>query len=88
MFDFQQKRKLRTWAKSRLVWVVLGVVTMFVGASAFSRYQIAKDMEERRITVETESVGWLPEAGGSCCASCQSGSVRITFWTSWLNLGS
>jgi len=54
MFDFQQKRKLRAWAESRLLWFVLGVLTIFVSVSGFNRYQIASDMADRRTAVENE----------------------------------
>jgi cell division protein FtsB len=55
MFDFQQKRKLKVFLHSELVWGVLGILTVFVLASAFDRYQIAKDMEERRVYLEIEA---------------------------------
>jgi cell division protein FtsB len=54
MFDFQQKRKLRAVLESRVTWSILLVLAGFMIVSAYGRYQIAKDMEGRRLTVEAE----------------------------------
>ncbi len=56
MFDFQQKRKLRVVLESRITWVVLLILTGFMTMSAFGRYQIARDMADRRSEVELEKV--------------------------------
>ena len=54
MFDFQQKRKMRVMAESRVVWVVLLILAAFISISAFERYTIAKDMAEDRAEAEAE----------------------------------
>jgi cell division protein FtsB len=54
MFDFQQKRKLRAVLESRVTWTILLVLAGGMLVSAYGRYQIAKDMENRRVTVEKE----------------------------------
>lgn len=54
MFDFQQKRKLKSWYSSRVTQVVVFVLALMVLASAFNRYLIADDMADRRATVEAE----------------------------------
>jgi cell division protein FtsB len=54
MFDFYQKRKLRTVFTSPVTRVVLFILAIFISWSAFERYQIAKDMEHRREQVEAE----------------------------------
>ncbi len=54
MFDFQQKRKLKAWAESRVVWGVLLFLTALVAYSTYDRYLIARDMAKRRAVVEQE----------------------------------
>lgn len=54
MFDFQQKRKIKAMAESRVVWVVLLVLAVFVSISTFERYTIAKDMAGDRAEAEAE----------------------------------
>lgn len=54
MFDFQQKRKLKSWYSSRVTQVVVFILALLVLASAFNRYLIADDMADRRATVEAE----------------------------------
>lgn len=54
MFDFQQKRKLKAAFGSRVTWVILLVLTTLMAVSAYNRYQIARDMAERRNVVEKE----------------------------------
>ena len=54
MFDFQQKRRIRTIFTSRITWVVLLVIASFIIVSAYDRYLIARDMADRRLEVETE----------------------------------
>jgi len=55
MFDFHQKRKLRTILTSRYTQGILGVLILIVGWSAFVRYEIAVDMAERRYSLESEA---------------------------------
>lgn len=56
MFDFYQKRKIKTILSSRIVQGLVLIVTLFVIWSAFERYQIAVQMAERRETMEQEAV--------------------------------
>lgn len=56
MFDFYQKRKIKTILSSRIIQGLVLVVTLFVIWSAFERYQIAVQMAERRETMEQEAV--------------------------------
>ena len=48
MFDFYQKRKIRSLVNSRYTQGVLLLLVLLVGWSAFVRYQIAQEMSERR----------------------------------------
>ncbi len=54
MFDFQQKRRFRAVWSSRLLWIPLVFILMLVTFAAYGRYQIARDMAERRATAEEE----------------------------------
>lgn len=54
MFDFHQKRKLKTVFGSRVTQGVILVVAFFILLSAYNRYLIAREMAERRATVESE----------------------------------
>ena len=54
MFDFQQKRKMRSVFGSPITQGVILLMTLFVLISTYNRYLIAKDMAERRFTVEAE----------------------------------
>ncbi len=54
MFDFQQKRRLRTILESRVTWALLLVLIAFMLVSAYERYTIAREMSERRATAEAE----------------------------------
>jgi cell division protein FtsB len=54
MFDFQQKRRLRSILESRITWAILLVLTVVVLMSAYERYSIARDMADRRATAEAE----------------------------------
>jgi cell division protein FtsB len=56
MFDFHQKRKLRTILNSPFTRGALVLLVILIGWSAFTRYEIAKDMEHRRREVEEEVV--------------------------------
>ncbi|MCB9814846.1 septum formation initiator family protein [Candidatus Nomurabacteria bacterium] len=47
MFDFYQKRKLRTIINSPFTQGVILVMVLFVGWSAYIRYEIAVEMTER-----------------------------------------
>ncbi len=54
MFDFHQKRKLRAAFESRITWTILLILSGFMIVSAYDRYQIARDMADRRLSVEAE----------------------------------
>ena len=55
MLDFYQKRKLKVILASRIVQVLVVSVTLLVIWSAYTRYQIADEMAERRVEVEKEA---------------------------------
>ena len=48
MFDFYQKRKIRSLVNSRYTQGVLLLLVFLIGWSAFVRYQIAEEMSDRR----------------------------------------
>lgn len=52
MLDFYQKRKFRAVVNSRYTQIGLGLLIFMVGWSAFTRYQIAAEMSERREVAE------------------------------------
>ena len=55
MFDFYQRRKLRSILASRLTQAGILVVTGLVAFSALERYQIAQEMRERREVIEAQT---------------------------------
>ncbi len=55
MFDFYQKRKLRSLINSRYVQGILLCLVLLVGWSAYTRYEIAAEMTERRKIAEQEA---------------------------------
>lgn len=56
MFDFHQKRKLRSVFHSRLTQIVLLVLSLFIFWSAYDRYLVAKEMSEKRLALEEEMI--------------------------------
>lgn len=55
MFDFHQKRKLRTIVNAPItLWVILAL-TIVVGWSAYVRFDIAMEMRDRRIEAEKQT---------------------------------
>ncbi len=54
MFDFYQRRKLKTALAAPITRIILFVLVVMMSWSAFTRYQIAKDMEGRRESAERE----------------------------------
>jgi len=54
MFDFHQKRRMRTVFASRVTQGVLLLLAFFILISAYNRYQIAQEMADRREAVESE----------------------------------
>ncbi len=56
MFDFYQKRKLKVVLASRYVQAIVLILTLLVIWSAFTRFQIASEMGERRDQMEQEAM--------------------------------
>lgn len=54
MFDFHQKRKMKTAFGSRFTQAVLIILSFFIIMSAGNRYMIAREMAERRSAAEME----------------------------------
>jgi cell division protein FtsB len=54
MFDFYQKRKLRGIVNSRITQAFILFITILVGYSAYTRYEIAMEMKERRERAQAE----------------------------------
>lgn len=54
MFDFYQKRKLREVLNSRITQALLFVLIGLMGYSAYGRYEIAMEMQDRREVAEAE----------------------------------
>jgi len=55
MFDFYQKRKIRSIVNSRIVQGFLLFLVLLVGWSAFVRFEIAMEMSDRRVVAEQEA---------------------------------
>ena len=55
MFDFYQKRKLRAFLNSPFTQGLILVLALWVGWSAYVRYDIAMEMKERRVAAEQEA---------------------------------
>ena len=55
MFDFHQKRKLKTVINSPYTQGLIVLLALFIGWSAYIRYDIAMEMRERRIVAEQEA---------------------------------
>jgi cell division protein FtsB len=53
-FDFYQRRKLKTALAAPVTRVILFILVIMMSWSAFTRYQIAKDMDVRRASAERE----------------------------------
>jgi len=56
MFDFYQRRKFKTVLSSPITRVLLLILVLLMGYSAYKRFAIAKDMERRRHEVESDVV--------------------------------
>ena len=56
MFDFYQKRKIRSLINSRYTQGALLLLVLLVGWSAFVRFQIAQEMSERRELAAQEAL--------------------------------
>ncbi len=55
MFDFHQKRKLRTVVNSPVTQGVILSLALMVGWSAYVRYDIAMEMRDRRVQAELQA---------------------------------
>jgi cell division protein FtsB len=56
MFDFYQKRKLRSVVNSRYTQGVILGLALWVGYSAYVRFDIAMEMQNRRQVAEQEAI--------------------------------
>lgn len=54
MFDFYQKRKIRTIINSPFTQGILLILTLVIGWSAYVRYDVAMEMRDRRIEAEQQ----------------------------------
>jgi cell division protein FtsB len=54
MFDFHQKRKMKTVFGSRFTQTILIILSFFIIMSAGNRYMIAREMADRRSAAEVE----------------------------------
>ena len=54
MFDFHQKRRMRSVFGSRLTQGIVLTSAFFILLSAYDRYLIAREMADRRAAVESE----------------------------------
>ncbi|HEY0964268.1 MAG TPA: septum formation initiator family protein [Candidatus Paceibacterota bacterium] len=54
MFDFYQRRKLKTALSSPFTRAVLVVLVVMIGYSAYTRFEIAMEMKDRREVEEAE----------------------------------
>ncbi len=54
MLDFYQRRKFKTVLTSPITKGLLVVLVLLTAYSAYTRYEIAKDMEGRRLDVESD----------------------------------
>lgn len=54
MFDFQQKRKIRTIFTSRITQIILFGLSFLILWNVYERYLIARDVAERRVSLEAE----------------------------------
>lgn len=54
MFDFYQKRKIKTVFSAPVTRIVLAFLVVLMMYSAYTRYQIAEEMEVRRHDVEVD----------------------------------
>lgn len=55
MFDFYQKRKLRSVVNSPITQGVIVVLALWVGWSAYVRFDIAMEMRDRRVQAEQQA---------------------------------
>jgi len=56
MFDFYQKRKIRTILNSRFTQGAIIFLSLLVAWSAYVRFDIAIEMKDRRVSAENQAV--------------------------------
>lgn len=54
MFDFYQRRRLKAVFSSPFTRVILLLLVVMIGWSAYTRFEIAMEMKERRLVEEQE----------------------------------
>jgi cell division protein FtsB len=54
VFDFYQRRKLKTVLEAPLTRVILVLLVLLMGWSAYTRWVISNDMEQRRVEAQRE----------------------------------
>jgi cell division protein FtsB len=54
MFDFYQRRKLKTLLAAPITRIILAALVILMAWGAYTRYEIAKDMEHRRVEIEKD----------------------------------
>lgn len=55
VFDFYQKRKLRSFVNSRITQAVILLLAFWVGYSAYVRYEVAMEMKDRRVEAQDQA---------------------------------
>jgi cell division protein FtsB len=64
VFDFYQRRKLKTVLEAPLTRVILVLLVLLMGWSAYTRWSISNDMEHRRADAERELNGLKKQKEG------------------------
>jgi cell division protein FtsB len=64
VFDFYQRRKLKTVLEAPLTRVILVLLVLLMGWSAYTRWSISNDMEQRRADAERELNGLKKQKEG------------------------
>ena len=54
MFDFHEKRKIRSWLYSRVSIAIILMVTLWLSTGVFERYQVEREMAAKREEKEAE----------------------------------
>lgn len=54
MFDFNEKRKIRTLLYSKVSIGILLILTVILGVSVFERFQVSREMANKKNVVEEE----------------------------------
>ncbi len=64
VFDFYQRRKLKTVLEAPLTRVILVLLVLLMGWSAYTRWSISNDMEQRRADAERDLNGLKKQKEG------------------------